>query len=507
MRFEGREAVVVASAAPTSVPAGLRVGLEGESATSKVLRTGAPARVDDYAPLRRADPDAHSHMVPGQASAVSVPVRVRRRATQGPSADLWGALMAGSRRGAVPAPAEDLLERFASLVGTAIANEEARAELVEQAATDPITGLSNHRAFHEAVAAEVERARRHGRPLALAVLDLDHFKDVNDHHGHRAGDAVLAETAWRLAEVARQGDLLARVGGEEFGLLMPETSIHGATLAVERARELVARAPFLGVGHLSLSAGVCDLALATGPEDLIRRADGALAWVKLHGRDAVCVYAPDVVRDLTAEERGHRLARERGLAGLRSLARAVDATDPPTSRHSGRVADLAVALARRLGWDDERCLRLHEVGLIHDVGKIGVPDAVLLKPGRLTSQERSVAESHAVLGAEIAAEILEPEQVGWLRHHHERIDGAGYPDGLAGASVPDGAKILAVAEAWDAMTSNRPFALAVPVEHALGECRRCAGTQFDPDVVAALADVVAEGPGGGRLVVGSAEES
>ena len=178
----------------------------------------------------------------------------------------------------------------------------------------------------------------------------------------------------------------------------------------------------------------------------------------------------------------------------------MDAKDPSTRMHSERVADLSVRLATALGWSSERIAALGEAALIHDVGKIGVPDAILLKPGRLTPPEYEVVKGHAVLGALIGADVLSPEQTGWVRHHHERWDGGGYPDGLTGDEIPAGSQVIAVADALDVMCSARIYATPRPVDVALDEIRREAGRQFAPAVVAALvrlAEVGALGAGGG----------
>lgn len=171
---------------------------------------------------------------------------------------------------------------------------------------------------------------------------------------------------------------------------------------------------------------------------------------------------------------------------MRALARAIDAKDHSTQLHSERVASLAKRLGDVLGWSPERLAALHEAALIHDVGKIGVADAVLLKPGRLEPDEYEAVKAHVALGALMAAEVLSDEQTTWVREHHERYDGAGYPDGLAGDAISDGAQILAVADSWDVMTSDRPYAPRMPVTNALKECQRCVGHQFAPDVVEAL---------------------
>ncbi len=400
---------------------------------------------------------------------------------------------------AIPAAAVAAIRSLGGLAALAIANARLHASVLrslasaeERAAVDPLTGLANHRTFHETLRARVREARGSGAPLGLVLFDLDHFKQVNDTHGHHAGDRVLRAVADRLGQAGREGDLIARIGGEEFGWILPGADASRALAAAERARALIAEG-VEGIGRLSASAGVCDLASAATADELFELADGALYWAKAHGRDVAVRYSPDVVTDLSAEGRARRLERVRAMAGLRALARAVDAKDPCTRRHSERVAHLAVQLATAAGWAPVRAARLHEAGLLHDVGKIGVPDAVLFKPGRLTADEYALVKEHAALGANIAAEVLDDEQVDWIRHHHERWDGRGYPDGLAGADVPEGARILALADAWDVMTSLRSYSSPLAPAAALAECREHAGGQFAPDAVAALERLVQAG--------------
>ena len=358
---------------------------------------------------------------------------------------------------------------------------DARAD----AATDPLTGLLTHRGFHERSRAEIARARRHGREVSLVVFDLDHFALVNGEHGLQEGDGALAEVARRLQEVTRIGDVLGRVGGQEFALLLPETDGPEAWRMAERARAAIG-APISGVGRLTISAGVCSLAQAGSATELYRLAAGALYWAKGHGRDMSIHYSPQVVQVLSDEERAVRLERSQALNAIRVLARAVDAKDQSTQRHSERVADVAVMLATASGWSIERLATLREAALVHDVGKIGIPDAVLLKPGRLTASERTQIEAHAVLGAQMVADVLTAEQVAWVRHHHERHDGAGYPDGIAGDAIPEGARLLAVADCWDAMTVNRPYRSALSPSQAMAGFRRCAGSQWSVEAVGAL---------------------
>jgi hypothetical protein len=193
---------------------------------------------------------------------------------------------------------------------------------------------------------------------------------------------------------------------------------------------------------------------------LFRLADGALYWSKVHGRDAACLFDPGTVRELSAQERADALERSQARTGLRGLARAIDAKDPSTRRHSTAWPRCASASRTSSAGVPSAWRCFTRPRSVHDVGKIGVPDAVLLKPGRLTAEEYEAVKQHAALGAQIVDEILTPEQVGWVRHHHERPDGRGYPDGLAGDEIADGARIIALADAFDVMTAARPYSSA-----------------------------------------------
>jgi len=370
---------------------------------------------------------------------------------------------------------------------------EAEQELAARASADPLTGLANHRSFHDTLEREVTAAAAGGLALAVAVLDLDHFKQINDTMGHQAGDDALREVARRLASCIRSGDTLARVGGEEFAWLLPGTSAEAAFSAVERARRAVGGLPVRGVGSVTLSAGISDMEQAASASELYRLADGALYWAKANGRNRTFVYTPEVVEATSAEEYATRLERLRAISTIQALARAVDAKDESTRRHSERVADIAAAIARQLGWSPDDADMLHGAGLVHDVGKIGVPDAILFKPGSLTIEEYEQVKLHAALGGQIVAGALTDRQARWVRGHHERWDGGGYPDGLAGSEIPEGARILALADAWDVMTVARHYSAPRDLRGAVEECTAMSGTQFWPEAVEALVRLAESG--------------
>ncbi|HWH14764.1 MAG TPA: HD-GYP domain-containing protein, partial [Miltoncostaeaceae bacterium] len=221
-------------------------------------------------------------------------------------------------------------------------------------------------------------------------------------------------------------------------------------------------------------------------------AEVALQWARMSGRDRAVAYSFPVAEQVFARQSA-LLAETPSLRAMRALAWAVDARDPHTHRHSMRVADLAVRIGAALGWPAERLGQLREAGLVHDVGKIAVPDGVLFKPGPLSAEEFAVIRRHPVVGAQIVADVLSPEQARWVRAHHEHWDGGGYPDGLRGDLIPEEARLLAVADAWDVIVSLRAYKEALPPAAALRELRACAGGQFWPVAVEALGRLVESG--------------
>jgi diguanylate cyclase (GGDEF)-like protein/PAS domain S-box-containing protein len=402
---------------------------------------------------------------------------------------VWGVLAVG---GADIASQEQVLERvvrFAELAAAAVSSIEARELLVRRAETDPLTGLANHRTLQEALASAWALAQRDDSRMSLAMIDIDHFKRVNDNFGHGAGDEALRVVAERLRGLCLgDAELLGRTGGEEFAWLMPGRAEQEAVAFAEAARRAVAAAPITGVGTVTVSIGVCDSGLSSSPEDLLAGADAALYRAKEAGRNRVLAFRPGMGTD--DEDSLDRAAREQAIGALRALARVVDAKDHDTHLHSERTAELADRLARMLGWDARAQERLRRAAHLHDLGKIGVPDAILLKPAALDEGEWRVMRTHPQLGAVIAGEVLDQEQASWIRHHHEHWDGSGYSSGLAGEDIPEGARIIAIASAWDAMTRPRRYGGELTREQALAELRRGRGRQFWPAAVDAMLDAI-----------------
>jgi diguanylate cyclase (GGDEF)-like protein/putative nucleotidyltransferase with HDIG domain len=406
----------------------------------------------------------------------------------------WGALVVAARRAHAFAPGdEERLRDYADLIATAVANAEDRARLDRQAGVDALTGLPNHRALRDRLENEVCRARRHGRPLTVAVVDVDRFRELTDRVGHDEGEQTLAEIARLLRSAVRDEDIVARLGADEFGIAFVESDRATALLAADRARHAIGATRLRHGERVTVSVGLCDLEAAPSADELLRRADAALFWSKEHGRDRSWVYDPSVARDLAGYARRRALDDEHALAGLRALARAIDAKDPATHEHSERVATLAGRLATMRGWDEVCVERLREAAVLHDVGKVGVPDAVLLKPGPLDDCEMGLMREHAALGARIVADMLDDAQVEWIAAHHERPDGRGYPRGLTAQEIPEGAALIALADAWDSMVSGRTHRPRRDAEDALGECRALVGRQFTAEALEALEALHAHG--------------
>ena len=351
------------------------------------------------------------------------------------------------------------------------------------ALTDPLTGLGNHRHFHERLQRDLDRAQARSTPFSLCLVDVDDFKEVNDNHGHPVGDRVLAQVAARL----RTGGEAFRLGGDEFALLLPGRTEAEALGIAETVIARIAELDLEHGGRLTISAGV-----ASYPDhgferaELVRVADNALYWSKEHGKGRASVYRPGAV------ELGelHRLAQERDrrarFLAAAGLARAVDARDAYTGEHSAEVGALAARIADRMGLDSDEVELIRLAGSLHDVGKLAIPEDILRKPGPLSEPERVVLERHPQIGFRMLDSLGVEPVATWVLHHHERWDGDGYPNRLSGPRIPLGARILFVADAYDAMTTDRVYRRSLPHDAAIRELERCAGSQFDPEVVAAL---------------------
>ena len=370
--------------------------------------------------------------------------------------------------------------------------ERERDRLEQAALRDSLTGLANHRAFHEDLARHLDARAPDDPPLGLALVDVDDLKRVNDTLGLQAGDARLRAVAQAAREVTPDDGEAYRVGGDEFAIVINERGAWAALGLVHRLQAaLVAGeedgSPAPSGPHRELPRVTAGLAEAVGDEDkdtLVRRADLALVEAKSSHRDAI-IWTEDI-REPAELEPDATIRRRHEQTLATALARAVDAKDSYTRSHCETVSEICALIARALGLEPERIDRLRLAGLLHDVGKIGIADAILQKRGPLSEEEFEVMKTHTTLGHRIleGAE-LDPEGE-WVLHHHERLDGAGYPDGLAGAEVPLESRIILVADAFEAITADRPYRSGRSDAEALEELERHSGTQFDVACVAAL---------------------
>jgi diguanylate cyclase (GGDEF)-like protein len=378
---------------------------------------------------------------------------------------------------------------FAALAGPLVAislyqrSTHKALNAIRLALTDPLTGLGNHRHFHERLQRELAKAEEARTLLSLCFLDIDDFKRINDQFGHPAGDRVLSQVATRL----RQGGEAFRLGGDEFAVLLPGADERHAVATAESIVARIAGTELGKAGAITVSAGVATFPQHGHDRDaLIRLADGALYWAKEHGKNQVRVARADVP-DLTefrhAATTADRAARFRAAA---SLARAVDQRDAYSGSHSDRVAAVSAEIAEHLGLppDDVELVRL--AGSLHDLGKLAIPEDILRKERELSTAERLLIARHPQIGHRMLDSLGVGPIAAWVLHHHERWDGKGYPDGLSGEEIPLGARIVFVADAFDAMTSDSNFRAAMSHADAIAEIERCSGTQFDPTVVNAF---------------------
>jgi len=358
------------------------------------------------------------------------------------------------------------------------------AALVESTRRDPLTGMLNHGALVEHLADEIERARSSGLPLGVALVDIDNFRLLNDNHGHAAGDAALLAVVGLLRKSLPERVLMGRYGPDEFLLVAPPDVVVELEPALERLRVTLAdlSLQFEATERLpvTISAGLCSY-----PEHgasvtvLLAAVASTLEEAKASGGDAIRVAGVD----------GDELKGTSGFDVLQGLVLAVDTKDRYTKRHSEDVARYAVFLAGRVDADPELIQTIRLAGLLHDVGKIGIPHQILRKPGKLTAEEFGIVQQHVALGDMIVRDLPDIDLIrAGIRHHHERWDGTGYLDHLEGQEIPLIARILAVGDAFSAMTTTRPYRKALDVREALKRLEDAAGSQLDERLVRAFVD-------------------
>jgi len=368
------------------------------------------------------------------------------------------------------------------------------------ATQDPLTGCLNRRAFFERFEVEFSRARRYRHDLACIMTDIDHFKRINDEHGHQVGDEVLKKISGILIDTLRDTDVVCRYGGEEFCLILTETAARGARNTAERIRQAVSVEPIWGI-PVTISLGVASLEeAAANPSVLLGYADKALYRAKNSGRNRVVAYTEAMDESVEADSGTRdRSAPTQADSGthvpqhvVNALMLALEHRDISTAEHARNVGDLCAATGQGLMSIND-CALLEAAGQLHDIGKLGVPDNILLKPGPLTEEEWQIMRDHERSSVDvIAATFMSRELVEIVTYHGHWYDGSSSedPSDPRAEDLPLGARILHIANAFDAMISQRPYRRKRTVTEAVEELRRCAGTQFDPKLVERFIDVV-----------------
>jgi diguanylate cyclase (GGDEF)-like protein/putative nucleotidyltransferase with HDIG domain len=444
-----------------------------------------------------------SHLQQGIRSILYVPLTVTDRTI--------GTLTLASREpNAYSRGQIKLLEKVASQIAAPIENAQLYARLEERSRIDELTGLYNRRYFEEKLKDEVARHSRYGDVFSLFMMDLDNFKAYNDVYGHPAGDVLLRKIGRIIRNSVRNVDQAFRYGGDEFVVILPKTGRDAAYVVAERARRQIAE----DMGKKAIAV-TCSIGLASYPADamlsgeLVDVADIALYHAKRTGGNRIFLSSKVLSKPSDREVLPGAGIRPDSLSEVYDIASAVEAKDPYTYGHSRRVNIYAVALAEKTGLSADEVSVLSAAALLHDIGKVGIPDKVLNKKGKLSREDWEAIKEHPKLGANIISSVprLAPA-INSILYHHERWDGGGYPEGLRGEEIPLEARILAIADSFEAMTSARPYRPALSLEEVVMELRQGAGLQFDPGLVDTFVDIIEAGlPDGVRIGQEAAGES
>ena len=482
---DGNELYILALSSKISSPwqGDDRVPLEG-TATEWVCREGRIVYERDLTQHTRFV-TGKRHLEHGVRSIAYLPLKIKEQCI--------GTLVVASRQhDAFDARQIRLLGQVALQIATPIENSQLYARAEQRSRVDELTGLFNRRHFEERVKEEISRHGRYGDDFSIFLLDLDNFKTYNDIYGHPSGDTLLNHIAKVIRNSVRNADQAFRYGGDEFIVILPQTDMNDAHVVAERVRERIADE--MKKREIAVT---CSIGIASYPSDgvisgeLVTVADTALYFAKRTGGDRV--YLSSKVLSEPLDDAGV-YARHNGLSTIYALASTVEARDPYTYGHSRRVNTYAVALAEKIGLPPDQVSRVSTAALLHDIGKIGIPDRVLNKKGKLSKEDWDAIKAHPKLGATIVGNMpnLVP-CVSSILHHHERWDGGGYPEGLKGEQISIEARILAIADSFEAMSSARPYRPALCSEKVMKELQRCAGSQFDPGLVQVFIRIIEEG--------------
>src|SRR5271165_7061439 len=503
-----KEVEIKAEAGTSAHATGRRIPL-GQGILGRVARSGERALVQN------ALPGNLTGVLPDSRAVLCIPV------TYGES--LLGVLNVESRNENAFSPQDVLiLNTLADLLATALHNAFVFQKLQQQSITDGLTGIKTRRFFWEALSAEWKRASRSGRPFSVVLIDLDKFKEVNDTMGHFEGDLVLARVGRLLEQKSRESNVVARYGGDEFIILMPETGAEQAQVLAERLRQWITQDPMLSEHHITGSFGVASFPMhGFSIEDIIRVADAGMYVSKRSGgnrvsaaqefaggeefasqRQQISAYIEGFLQrehngPEHLEELGSMLVKYCGgeedcnvpllKESIEVLSRAAESRELRTSGHGDLVARYAEVIAKALHLPAEETSDLVYAARIHDVGKIFVPERILNKPGPLTDDEFFLVRMHARVGAEIASILPNSGMIRQaIEHHHERFDGTGYPEGAKGEQIPQWARIIALADAYANMLTEQSIAAPRTPEQALDELSKMSGTGFDGMLVRLL---------------------
>ncbi len=419
-----------------------------------------------------------SHMKRGIRSVVYLPLSVTDRTI--------GSLILASRKpNAYSGKQIQLLEKVALQIAAPVENAQLYAQLEQKSRMDALTGLFNRRHFEERLRDEISRHSRYGEVFSIFMLDLDNFKIYNDVYGHPAGDIFLSQIGKIIESSIRNADQPFRYGGDEFVVILPQAAMDDAYVVAERVREHIAREM-----EKKAITVTCSIGLASYPTDgvvsdeLVDVADTALYHAKRTGGNRIFLSSKILSEPPRYGGIQGIYAKRDGLTSVYALVSAVEARDPYAYGHSRKVSTYAEALAEAIGLSPDEVSRMSTAALLHDIGKIGIPDSVLNKKGKLNGENWEALKAHPRVGANIVGNIPHLVScVSSILHHHERWDGGGYPEGLKGEEIPIEARILAIADNFEAMSSARPYRPALSREEVVKELRQGAGIQFDPKLV------------------------